>query len=293
MRRERGLSHLGFGTVRLLLRSYKLIFQLPSSYLITMFLFQSWFRNRRRRKLLSEPFPREFEGYLDRNVGHFSKLTAAQQSRLRDDLRVFISEKYWEGCNGLEITDEIQVTVAAMACLLVLELPDGMFDRVETILVYPDDYVAPEKTVGPDGVVREGPSARHGEAWLRGPVILSWSEARAGGQLHNDGRNLVFHEFAHQLDMLSGSSDGRPPLADAAAERRWQDVMQREQVRLQHELQQGRRTVLDPYGATNAQEFFAVATECFFERPRRLRKRHAELYSLLKDYYRQDPASWD
>ncbi len=258
-----------------------------------MLFFRSWIRNRRRRKLLAQPFPSEWDNYLSSNVLHFSKLTQNQQAKLRNDLRVFIPEMNWEGCNGLEITDEIQVSIAAMACLLVLELPDGMYDRVETILVYPGDYVVRDRSVGPDGVVREGPSARHGEAWLRGPVILSWANALDGGQMHSDGQNLVFHEFAHQLDMLDGLADGRPPLANRNAEQHWSRIMQQEQFRLQHDLQQGRHTVLSPYAATNAQEFFAVATECFFEKPKQLHKRHGELYGLLRDYYRQDPALWN
>mgnify|MGYP002623982290 CR=1 FL=1 len=255
-----------------------------------MLLFGNWFRNRRRRRIRAEPFPDAWEEYLRRNVALFSKLAPPLQAKLRDELRLFITEKDWEGCNGLEITDEIQVTIAANACLLVLELPEGMYDRVRTILVYPGDYVARDHSVGPDGVVREGPSARHGEAWMRGPVILSWENAREGGQSGRDGQNVVLHEFAHQLDMLDGIADGMPPLAGKAEEQRWQQVMQSEQSRLQHDLRHGRHTLLDPYAATNSQEFFAVATETFFERGAAMRKRHPELYGLLSDYYQQDPA---
>ncbi|QDT47698.1 Protein MtfA [Symmachiella dynata] len=255
-----------------------------------MLLIGSWWRNRRRRKLCAEPFPDVWEELLHRNAAFFSKLTPQQQAKLRDDLRVFIAEKDWEGCNGLKMSDEIQVTIAANACLLALELPEGMFDRVRTILVYPGDYVVPDRSVGPDGVVREGPSARHGEAWLRGPVILSWSNALEGGQNSRDGRNVVFHEFAHQLDMLDGVVDGMPPLAGKAQQQRWQQITRQAQAELHHDLRHGRPTLLDPYAATNAQEFFAVATECFFERSKAMRKRQPELYGLLSDYYRQDPA---
>jgi len=253
-------------------------------------LFWTWFRDRRRRKLLAEPFPQEWNGYLQRNVPEFSHLTVKEQAKLRDDLRIFMAEKFWEGCNGLTVTDEMRVTIAATACLLTLHLSDGFLDHVHTILIYPGDYVVQDRSVGPDGVVREGPSARHGEAWLRGPVVLSWTNTQESGQNERDGSNLVLHEFAHQIDMRDGEADGIPPLEPKTRER-WQHVLQQEQSRLNHALRSGRPTVLDPYAATNAQEFFAVATECFFERPGALRRAHGELYELMRDFFGQDPAA--
>lgn len=252
----------------------------------------AWLRNRRRRQLLAAPFPPQWIGFLERNVSHYRYLTPRQQAKLRDDLRIFIADKYWEGCDGLNVTDEIQITVAGHACLLVLEMPTGLLDRVETILIYPGDYVVPDRSTGPDGVVREGSAARHGESWLRGPVVLSWTNARAGGRIPGDGENLILHEFAHQLDMLDGIVDGRPPLSDSHAEGHWNQVMQREFQSLQHALHQGRFSLLGDYAATNLEEFFAVATERFFENPVELQQQHAELYALLGNYYRQDPAAW-
>jgi Mlc titration factor MtfA (ptsG expression regulator) len=249
----------------------------------------AWLKRRRRRRLLAAPFPAVWLAHLRRNVAAYEILTEAEQARLRDDLRVFIAEKSWEGCGGLTVTDEIRVAIAAQACLLLLGVEHDYFERVRTILVYPTAYRSPDGEVGPDGVVREG-IGRLGEAWHRGPVVLAWDEVRAGGQNHRDGRNVVLHEFAHQLDFLDGLIDGTPPLRDAEQYREWQRVMTAEFDRLRADVERGRATLLDAYGATNPGEFFAVATECFFEKPRQLQEQHPEVYEVLRGYYCQDPA---
>ncbi|HZT81944.1 MAG TPA: M90 family metallopeptidase [Gemmataceae bacterium] len=248
----------------------------------------TWLRNRRRRRIRAEPFPPEWLPYLENNVAHYRYLTAEEQARLRDDLRIFLAEKNWEGCGGLQMTDEIKVTVSAFACLLVLGMAHNYYDRVRSILVYPHGYRADE--VGPDGVVHEGGSGRLGEAHYRGPVILSWDSIRHEGRHPREGHNVVFHEFAHQLDMLDGAVNGTPPLGSRAEYQRWKEVMTREYTRLLDASGHHRATLLDQYGATNEAEFFAVATECFFDRPAEMAHRHPELYALLRDYYRQDPA---
>jgi Mlc titration factor MtfA (ptsG expression regulator) len=250
----------------------------------------SWLRQRRRRRILSQPFPPAWLEYLRQNVAHYRFLSESEKSKLRDDIRIFIEEKNWEGCGGLQMTDEIKVTIAAMACLLVLGMEHNYFDRVKSILVYPTAYVAPESTDRGTGIVDEMGEARLGEAWYRGPVVLSWDEARADGRLRHRGHNVVFHEFAHQLDMLDGAIDGTPPLASAKESQRWHNVMTAEYERLVRKAEEGRATLLDSYGATNEGEFFAVATECFFERPVEMSTRHPQLYELLRDYYKQDPA---
>jgi MtfA peptidase len=251
----------------------------------------AWLERRRRRRLLAAPFPADWRAHLRLNVAVYEILTDTEQARLRDDLRVFIAEKSWEGCGGLTLTDEIRVAIAAQACLLLLGVEHDYFGRVQTVLVYPTAYRSPDGEVGPDGVVREG-IGRLGEAWHRGPVVLAWDEVRAGGQNHRDGRNVVLHEFAHQLDFLDGLIDGTPPLRDAEQYREWQRVMTAEFDRLRADVEQGRATLLDAYGATNPAEFFAVATECFFEKPRQLQERHPEVYAVLRGYYCQDPAGW-
>jgi Mlc titration factor MtfA (ptsG expression regulator) len=246
----------------------------------------TWLRRRRRRKLLARPFPAEWLRYLERNIAHYRYLAAAEQAKLRDDLRIFIAEKDWEGCGGLQMTDEIKVTVAAQACLLVLAIEHDYYRRVQSILVYPRGYSAPTR----HGIL-EGTSDLLGEAVYRGPVILSWEDVLEGGRHPRAGKNLVFHEFAHQLDMLDGVIDGTPPLKDRDQYRRWHDVMTAEYQRLIEESEKGQATLLDQYGTTNEGEFFAVATECFFDKPVALARRHPQLYALLAEYYRQDPAA--
>jgi Mlc titration factor MtfA (ptsG expression regulator) len=250
----------------------------------------SWLRNRRRRRIVNQPFPPAWLEYLRRNVAHYKYLTDAEQARLRDDLRIFVAEKNWEGCGGLRITDEIKVTIAAQACLLVLGMEHNYYDRVLSVLVYPGGYRVPADEAGRYGIIDARGEARLGEAWYRGPVVLAWDQVRRDGQHPSQGKNLVFHEFAHQLDMLDGVIDGTPPLRDRDQARRWKEVMTAEYNQLIEASQHGRATLLDQYGATNEGEFFAVATECFFDKPVPLQQHHPRLYDLLREYYHQDPA---
>ena len=242
---------------------------------------------------LAEPFPQPWLAILKANVSLYRRLSPAQKGRLRDDLRVFNARKSWEGCRGLAMTDEIRVTISAQACLLGLGFePGDVFPNVESILVYPAGYVATQRSVGPGGVVREGPSARAGEAWSVGPVILSWPDVLAGGRNWADGHNVVLHEFAHKLDFRDGAGNGVPPLGEAGQYETWSRVMSAEYATLVAQKAAGEETLLDWYGATDPAEFFAVATECFFERPRELADMHPALYDVLRGYYRQNPARW-
>jgi Mlc titration factor MtfA (ptsG expression regulator) len=250
----------------------------------------SWLRNRRRRRLLEQPFPTGWLGYLQRNVAHYRYLDEAEQAKLRDDLRIFLAEKYWEGCGGLTITNEIKVTISAQACLLLLGLRHNYFESVLSVLVYPWGYRGPEDEPGHSGLITEHGDARAGEAHYRGPVILSWADVLQEGRHPERGANVVYHEFAHQLDMLNGLVDGTPPLETPEQYQRWREVMTAEYRKLIEASVHGRATLLDQYGTTNEAEFFAVATECFFDRPVALAHRHPRLYELLRDYYHQDPA---
>ena len=251
----------------------------------------TWLRNWRRRRLLAQPFPPRWLEYLRKNVAHYQYLTDAEQAKLRDDLRIFIAEKYWEGCGGLTMTDEIKVTIAAQVCLLVLGLKHNYFERVQSILVYPRAYRDAEEHVSEDGLIHVDSPGRLGEAHYRGPVILSWADVLADGRHPGGGQNVVYHEFAHQLDMLNNLIDGTPPLETREQYQRWRDVMTAEYHKLIDDSQRGRATLLDPYGTKNEGEFFAVATECFFDKPAQLASRHPELYDLLRQYYHQDPAA--
>ena len=246
----------------------------------------SWFRRRRRRKLLATPFPAEWVSFLV-ELPFYAGLNADERGRLHDILRVIIAEKDWEGCNGLELTDEIMVVIAAQAALLLLEIEHDHYRRVRSILVYPTAYGENAPRRGQGGIVGDG-QRNLGEAWYRGPVILSWDSAVHGAVDPKDGHNLVWHEFAHKLDMMDGYIDGTPPLLRKEDYKLWTRIMTAEFENLKG--RGGRRAVLDRYGATNEAEFFAVATESFFEKSLQMEKKHPELYDLLRTYYRQDPA---
>ncbi len=254
-------------------------------------MFFNWFKRRRRRKLMRRPFPQAWTQTLEANVAQYARLSVTEQSRLRDNLLVFAFEKNWEGCGGLAMNDEIKVTIASLACLMTLGFEGEYFDAVRSILVYPEAYVAPDRTTTEAGVVFEGEQNREGEAWYKGPVILSWADAIEAARGAGGGSNLVVHEFAHQLDMQNGrEADGMPPLGSRQQIRRWQKVMAKSYAQLSRDCDRGHWTLLDCYGTTNEAEFFAVTTECFFERPREMLEHHAELYDILRDYYKQDPA---
>jgi Mlc titration factor MtfA (ptsG expression regulator) len=253
-----------------------------------------WLRERRRRKLLASPFPAGWEAHLLRNVAHYAWLEERDRQHLRDLVRVFVAEKHWEGCGGLTLSDEMRVTIAAQACLLVLGLPHELYRNVESILVYPSTVVAPPRRLGSFEVPLspvEGPLPILGQARLRGPVILVWDAVKRTGRHPESGHNVVYHEFAHKLDMLDGRADGTPPLHGRDEYRRWTRICAREFHMLRERAERGERSLLDAYGATSEAEFFAVATEQFFDQPVALRRHHPELYGVLQAFYRQDPAA--
>jgi Mlc titration factor MtfA (ptsG expression regulator) len=251
----------------------------------------AFFKKRRRRRLMAKPFPPEWLEIIERNVRYYACLPDADRKELQGLVQIFLAEKVFEGCGGLELTDEMKVTIAAGACLLLLHRQTDIYPKLITILVYPSAYLA--RSVEPIGTstVLEGEHIRLGESWSSGVVVLSWDEIRAGASDVGDGKNLVIHEFAHQLDREDGYINGTPLLDRRSQVVAWSRVLNFEYERLQRESWLGRHTVLDDYGATNPAEFFAVATECFFEKPRVLKNRHPGLYEELKKFYRQDPAT--
>jgi MtfA peptidase len=249
-----------------------------------------FFKRQRREHLRSAPFPSAWLEIIERNVPFHAHLPEADRGELQGLVQVFLAEKNFEGCGGLELTDEIKVTIAAQASVLLLHRDTDIFPRLSSILVYPSAYVA--RSVEPIGglAVLEGEQVRLGEAWKDGVAIVSWEDVRATFLGHNYGKNLVLHEFAHLLDMEDGAADGTPVLEKLSRYESWTKVMEEEYKQLRSHASLGKYTALDPYGATNAAEFFAVATEAFFEKPGVLQKRHPELYEELKSFYQQDPA---
>ncbi len=244
----------------------------------------------RRQELLARPFPRALTAALQQNVVQFGYLPEPNRRKLVNLARVIAAEKNWVGCNGLAVTDEMKLTIAGTASLLLLGVDgDYCFDDVRSILVYPSAYVHPPKM---SSDVLHGDRVVYGESWYRGPIVLSWEQVLKRSPNFPPGRNLVLHEFAHHLDGLDGDVNGVPPLASRDQYRRWHEIAEREYNRLRQQSRRGETTLLDEYGATSQVEFFAVATECFFEQPAAMRQECPDLYQILQDCYHQDPAAW-
>ncbi len=238
------------------------------------------------------PFPQEWESILERNVALYRYLPDDLRDQLRNDIKIFMDEKRFEGLGGLTLTDEIKVTIAAEACMLLLNREKHYYPGLVSILVYPGAYVAEVSTPLGGGVYVEGPSVRLGESWKHGSVILAWDDVKRGAQNAEDGHNVVLHEFAHQLDQEDGLADGAPILGNQSSYAVWAQIMSEEYERLRADAGHHKKNILDEYGASNPAEFFAVATETFFEKPRQMKRRSPYLYAELKEFYKVDPAEW-
>ncbi len=216
-------------------------------------------------------------------------LNQAEQLKLRELTSLFLQKKSFSGAGDLEIDDSMRILIAAQACLLVLNLDLDYFDGWYEIIVYPDTFVVRRETFDTAGLVHETPQALGGESWSRGPVILSWADARPGAHPHGEGSNVILHEFAHKLDMLNGVANGMPPLHKDMHREIWTHVFQKAYDGLCRMLESGHHSIIDPYAAENPAEFFAVTTETFFESPHRLQHAYPEVYAQLHLFYRQDP----
>lgn len=261
--------------------------------LLVLLIFVARAQERRaaRHTSLREPLSPAWIAILKKNLPPYMHLSPEERQRLHDYIKLFLADKNFEGCGGLELNDEIRLTIAAQACLLLVNRGGPCYPKLQTILVYPSAYVNRDR-----GLFQHGShevQVRLGESWARGVVVLSWDSVRAGIQDFRDGQNVALHEFAHQLDQEDGTADGTPILESSGAYATWSQVHGAEFNALLEKVDQGQASVMDAYGATNAAEFFAVVTETFFERPRQLRRKHPALYETLKSYYRLDPAEWD
>jgi MtfA peptidase len=245
-----------------------------------------------RVRFRSDPIPPEWTAIVARNVALAERLPPADRERLLRLVQVFLHEKPMEGCNGLVLTEEMRVTIAAQACLLLLKLRYPRYPRLKRILVYPGTFVPHRiQPLGSSGAVYQPPVPELGEAWGSGTVVLSWPSSLSGGRDRSDGHNVVLHEFAHVLDQEDGVSDGVPLLEPPSSYRVWGYVMGSYFRRHQQLIEQAAETTLDPYGATNRAEFFAVVTEAFFEQPQQLLREAPEVYEELRKFYNQDPAA--
>jgi hypothetical protein len=250
---------------------------------------QPWFAARRRARVRAQPFPAAWRRILRRRVPIVARLPAALQQRLKRHIQVFVAEKPFIGCQGLVVTDEVRIVIAAQACLLLLgDARADCYPRLREVLVYPDAFVVDREQPLGAGLVQEQRQTMSGESWARGQVVLSWAEVLAGAADPRDGRNVALHEFAHQIDQDNGAADGRPWRASAAQRQRWDAVMGDAFERLRREPS----TLIDGYGASEPAEFFAVVTEVFFERPQDLAAQAPDVYRELAALYRVDPVAW-
>ena len=245
----------------------------------------------RRKRIASKPLPPEWLALIERDVPCFRQLAGADQEELLRHLAIFLAEKHFAGAGGFTVTDEVRLVIAVQACLLLLHRDTDYYPALSSIVVYPGEYRAPRRDWDGPWVVTEWMEIRAGESFEGGTVVLSWEDVTMGLSGQWPGYNVVFHEFAHQLDEESWPPDGTPPMPHIERSR-FVEVMQREYEQLRTKDEQGIETLLDPYGAENPAEFFAVATESFFSQPADLLAVHPELYEVLKCYYRQDPALW-
>jgi Mlc titration factor MtfA (ptsG expression regulator) len=259
---------------------------------IAWLLGQPYLLERQRQKIRAQPFPTAWRAILKRRVPYVRAMPADLQLQLKQHIQVFLAEKAFIGCDGLAITDEIRVTVASQACLLLLNRPRGYYPKLRQILVYPGGFMVPRAHTDGSGVLHQGHQALSGESWSDGQVILSWQDALEGAARPHDGQNVVIHEFAHQLDQETGAANGAPALARREHYARWSQVLGAEFNALQGRTAQAQPSLFSDYGATDPAEFFAVISEVFFEQPQRMATEHPALYRELSQLYHLNPLSW-
>ena len=248
-----------------------------------------WVRQQRKR-IAGRPFPPAWRRLLRRHVPLVSRLPARQQLKLKGLMQIFLAEKPVLGCGGLRVTDEMRVTIAALACLPLLGAARGVYPELRQVLLYPGAFVV-DRPVTEGGVQSDQRRVLAGESWSQGQVLLAWDEVKRGASTPGDGHNVVIHEFAHQLDQAGGPANGAPALPTAEAYRRWSTVMQNEFDALRWRLARGEPSLIDAYGATDPAEFFAVISEAFFRDSAETRRRYPGVYRQLALFYRQDPAA--
>jgi Mlc titration factor MtfA (ptsG expression regulator) len=247
-----------------------------------------WRRNRLRRR---SPSPQQ-QATLEHILPMYEQLTIAERAMLHGHIQVFLAEKQFIGCRDLQVTAEMKTTVAAIASLLLLNERGKYFPRLRSILIYPDAYIVRETVAVGSGIVEERQTARLGESWTTDQVVLSWAQIQYDLAHWQDGQNVILHEFAHQLDQEDGKAEGVPILHHHSEYEAWTAVMVADYQQLCDRTAKSKTTVMNPYGATNPAEFFAVATETFFEKPQQFLNHHPRLYQQLQQYYRLNPMEW-
>lgn len=269
------------------------IYLLPSIFIagIAVWYLLKKHKQHRRANFFSSEFPAHWDDILKSRFPLYRGMPNELKKQLQGHINVFVSEKNYYGCNGLELTDEMIVTIAAQACILILNKKTDYFPNFKTILVYPEKFTSMETHY--DGHIEvKRKTVRLGESWHRGPVIISWQDAKAGAENSSDGDNVVIHEFAHKLDEQNPDYQGLPLLNSSSHYQRWAKVMSKEYEKLGLHYQHGHKDLIDHYGASSPAEFFAVITELFFEKPDALSHKHPALYTELERFYRVNPKQW-
>ncbi|MFT2089948.1 zinc-dependent peptidase [Paraglaciecola sp. 2405UD69-4] len=245
----------------------------------------------RRAELKGQVFPAEYVQILENDFPLYTRLPDELQQVLKEHILIFLDEKEIVGRDGFEITNQVRVLIAAQACMLILKRPGNYYPGFQSILVYPDTYVAESSRT--EGMLHiTDTSTRAGESWHKGPIVLAWSHVIQGARDSRDGRNVVMHEFAHKLDEENAAMDGLPMLPTAPQYKAWSEVLNAEFKVQQQKWADGIDDVIDSYGATSPAEFFAVVTETFFEKPHPLENHHPKLYEQFKQCYMVDPKQW-
>jgi MtfA peptidase len=253
---------------------------------------EPWLIAYRRRRLRTLPFPAEWEGILQQRVPQARRLPAELQRPLRENIRILLDEKRFTGCGGLEVTDEMRVTIAANACQLIFNRRGDYFPGLREILVYPDAFIVDRLHTDSAGIAEPRRQVLAGESWSQGKVILSWADILRDAADAAGLRNVIIHEFAHQLDQEGGRANGAPLQQSGRDAKRWSQVFTDEFARLRLSIGESSPALISAYGATDPAEFFAVVSEVFFCQPQRLSAEHGALYAVLANFYRIDPAAW-
>ncbi len=243
-------------------------------------------------KHVSVVFKEEWAALLEKNLPLYSLFPDSLKQRVHEKISQFVATTFFEGCGGLELTNEMILTVAGQACTLIVNHEGPPYPNLKSVLLYPSSFSSIQDGFDKMGNPTKERTTRLGESWSNGTVILAWDSVASGAQNIFDGRNVTFHEFAHQLDQENSLSDGIPFLHTPQAYHTWAEVLNEGFEKLIVKAERGKRSVMDHYGATNRAEFFAVATECFFEKPRQMKKKHPKLYDVLHEYYQLDPLVW-
>ncbi len=246
-------------------------------------------RQRRKRRAVEAPFPDEWRALLKADMAHWRCLDDKDRAHLEHLIKLFLFEKRFEWANGLDESVEIKVLVAASACLLILGLENAYYRDVASIIMYPSGVVVKGRRAAPEtsGLETDRIVPILGEAALHGPMVIAWDSAKRSAAHPDTGHNVVYHEFAHKIDMADGAADGIPPM-DEALRGHWEQICTREYRALRDGT--SGHPFLDAYAGVNPAEFFAVATEFFFDRPIDMAADKPELYQVMREFYRQDPA---